>query len=355
MAMAGFDAYETALKGARALAAPLRVGSKLVGLFEPWLLLLSRVWLAQAFLTLPIASMLGTGQDLSATLGRAWWFDTFQRVASSGWGSTALALLPVLLLLGLAVRPVSVLMLIPVAMLRPGRETVHVFLSMLLICLLVRGAGRLSLDGLFGRGVASSALPGARLVSTIRDKLDRHGPSFLFLVLRLLVATVLVFRSGDTPIMPVEPVLHHAMAMLPSTPGLAASLPDVALFLGAALLAGGLATRVVAFGLLVLAPIGGATIASDATYWVLLLGFLAIDGGGGIAIDAWLGGKLQGMIPPPRQGAHRVVVVGAGFAGCAVSRGLGGCDCHVNTDRSAQLPSVPTAPLSGCDRGVVGV
>ena len=220
----------------------------------------------------------------------------------------------------------------------------------------MRGAGRISLESLFGRGAAVSALPGVRVVTAIHSWLDKHGTPILLLVLRLLVAGVLVFRSGDTPIMQVGPMLHDAMAMLPPTPGLAESLPTVALVIGALLLAGGLATRVIAFGLVLSAPVGGATIASDTTYWVLLLGFLVIDGAGALAIGPWLDRKLRGMIPAPPTGAHRVVIVGAGFAGCAVARGLGGCDCNVTLiDRhnyhlfQPLLYQVATAGLSPAD------
>ena len=356
MTAAEVDASDLAHRAARALAVPLRIGARLVGLFEPWLLLLTRVWIAQAFLTLQAASMFGTDHGLSATLTGVWWIDTFHRIASSGWGSAVQTLCPVLLILGLGARPAAALMLIQVVLLTKGSEALHVFWIMLLVCLLVRGPGRLSLEGLFGRGAAESALPGVRLITAIHGWLDRRGTPVLLLALRLLVASVLVFRSGDTPIVRGGPMLHAAMAMLPPTPGLAAALPAGAMLLGALLLAGGVATRAIALGLLLLAPLGGTTVASEAIYWALLLGFLVIDGAGALAVDPWLDGKLRGMIPAPRMGAHHVVVVGAGFAGCAVARGLGGRDCHVTLiDRhnyhlfQPLLYQVATAGLSPAD------
>ncbi len=354
-------ASEDAHLTARALAVPLRLAARLAGLLEPWLLLATRVWLAQAFLGLQVAAMLGPGRDLSATLGEAWWIDTFRQVAESGWGSAIQAFCPLLLIVGLAVRPASVLLLLQVVLLHQGRATLHVFWVLLLVCLVVRGAGRVSLEGLFARGAGDSALPGVRLVGAIHRRLDRRGTPILLLLLRLVIAAVLVFRSGDASIphgasMPGMPMLHEAMAMLPPTPGLAAALPGVAMVFAALALLVGLGVRPVALVILLLAPIGAATLVTDTLYWLLLLGFLVIDGAGALAIDPWLDERLRGMVPAPRMGAHHVVIVGGGFGGCAVARGLGGRDCHVTLiDRhnyhlfQPLLYQVATAGLSPAD------
>ena len=241
MIAAESKASEAAYRLARALAAPLGVGAKLARLFEPWLLLLTRVWLAQAFPTLQVLSMLGGDHDLSAALAGVWWIDTFRHVAASGPGSAVQALCPLLLALGLALRPAAFLMLVQVVLLGPGRETLHTFWVTLLAGLLVRGPGRFSLEGLLGHGVAESALPGVQIVTMIHDWLDRRGTPIMLVALRLLVATVLLFRSGDTPIMRSNPMLQDVMAMLPPTPGLAASLPTALILIGVLMLAGGLA------------------------------------------------------------------------------------------------------------------
>ena len=341
---------------ARVLAIPLRFGAKLAGLFEPWLLLLARVWLAQAFLTLQVAAMFANEHDLSATLGGVWWVGFYRQVEASGLGAALQTICPLLLILGLAVRPASALMLIQVLMLQHGRESLHVFWAVLLVCLLVRGTGRLSLEGLLGRGALESALPGVRAIAALHHWLDWRGTPVLLLALRLLVASVLVLRSGSAPVSRGVSMLHAMTAMLPSTPGLVSSLPAAAIVIGALLLVCGIATRAIAICLLLLAPLGGATIASDATYWGLILGFLVVDGAGALAVDPWLDAKLRGMIPSPLEGAHRVVVVGAGFAGCAVTRGLGDRDCHVTLiDRhnyhlfQPLLYQVATAGLSPAD------
>ena len=188
---------DTTRFAARALAVPLRSVARMAGLFEPWLLLLTRVWLAQAFLTLQIVAMVGSSQGPSAALAGAWWRDTFQQIAASGWGSAIEALCPLLLILGLAVRPASLLLLIQVAILQQGRTTLHVFWVLLLACLIVRGAGRISLEALFARGVSRSAIPGVRLVTSLRHWCDRRGTPIMLVTLRLVIAGVLLFRFGD--------------------------------------------------------------------------------------------------------------------------------------------------------------
>ena len=359
MATIDAEATETAHFAARALAVPLRLVARLAGLLEPWLLLLTRVWLAQAFLSLQLASMMATGHDLSATLGEAWWVDIFRQVAASGFGAAIQAICPLLLIVGLAVRPASVLMLIQVLLLQQGRATLHVFWVVLLVGLVVRGAGRLSVEAVFVRGASDSALPGVRMVGAIHRWLDRVATPVLLLMLRLVVAAALMFRSGATPMLHdamQAPMLHAAMAMVPATPGLAAALPAVVIVASALAMIVGVGVRPVAFLLLLLAPIGSATIASDTLYWLLLLGFLVIDGAGALAVDPWLDRRLRGMIPAPRMGAHHVVIVGGGFGGCAVARGLGGRDCHVTLiDRhnyhlfQPLLYQVATAGLSPSD------
>ena len=144
--------------------------------------------------------------------------------------------------------------------------------------------------------------------------------------------------------------------MLPPTPGLTAGLPTPAIILGALALVLGVGVRPIAILLKILAPIGGNTIASDALYWLLMLGFLAIDGAGVLAVDTWLAERLRGMIPAPRKGAHHVVIVGGGFGGCAVAQGLAGRDCSATLiDRhnyhlfQPLLYQVATAGLSPAD------
>ena len=351
-----FGPAEMARKAAQALAGPLRLIVRLVGLLRPWLLLLTRIWLAQAFLTLQVTAMLGAGRHLATAPVGAWWIDTFRQVAASGWGAAIQALCPLLLMVGLAVRPASMLLLVQVAALQQGHVTLHVFWVLLLVGLVVSGAGRISLGALFARGAMESALPGVAVVGSAHRWLEQGGKPVLLLALRMTTAAVLLFRFENSPLFIGEPMVHSAMAMLPAAPGLVAALPNLAMVLGAMALVSGTAVRFVAFGLLLLAPVGDTTIAGDVPYWLLLLGFLLIDGAGPLAVDRWLDQSLRGMIPAPRMGAHRVVIVGGGFAGCAVARGLGGRDCHVTLiDRQNYhlfqplLYQVATAGLSAAD------
>lgn len=355
------DASTSAHLLARTAAVPLRVAARLAGLFEPWLLLLARAWLAQAYLGLLLAAMLGPGDGLSATLTGAWWVDLLRQLAASGWGTALQALCPLLLIAGLAARPAAALMIVQAAVLDDSHARLHLFWVALLACLVARGPGRFSIEGALGRGAADSALPGVRLTVATHRWLERRGTPVALLAFRFLVAGAMLVHADATPVTrsgtaPHAPMLRTAMEMLPPAPGLAASLPGAGLVLCGAALVVGAGVRPLALALLLLAPAGGATVASDAPYWLLILGFLVVDGAGAAALDRWFDARLRGMTAPPRSGAHRVVIVGGGFGGCAVARGLGGRDCDVTLiDRRNHhlfqplLYQVATAGLSPAD------
>ena len=79
------ETSETVHKAARSLAVPLRFVAGLAGWLEPWLLLFTRIRLAQVFLALQF-DMLMSGHNQSATFAGTWWLDTLRQVATSGWG-----------------------------------------------------------------------------------------------------------------------------------------------------------------------------------------------------------------------------------------------------------------------------
>ena len=175
---------------------------------------------------------------------------------------------PVLLAVGFWVRPVALLMLVLtlLAQASGAPQDEHLFWAALFGWYVVRGAGPLSLDHVLQKGLGRSALPLAGPAMAAGAWVNREiGPLYL-LGLRLWLAAALA-----------GPGLGHAM--LPTME--ARMLPRPLAVIGAALLALGLVTPVVAVGLLAVGsglamagPGNGMTI-----YGPLLLILLAVAGG----------------------------------------------------------------------------
>lgn len=355
-------------RDARPRALPLQAGLRRVcRAFEPWLLLATRLWLAQAFLTLQ-ATMLTRGVGLKAALSGSFWEQGFHTIASSGVGGVTQALCPILLAVGLATRPAAVAMIVQVALLRhPGeRQSLDVLWAALLVALAIFGAGAISLDRWLGPGVANSALPGMRRIAAFYGRLRRFAAPILLLVLRLAGGLVVLdphlapssigAASARMAGLHLPGTMRMLMASLPTTPGMIGALPASLAAAAALLLAAGFAVRPMAVLLLLLAPLGGAaSVADERLYWLLLLGYLAVEGGGRLGLDGWIAARFDADTAAIESLPH-VVVVGGGFAGHAAVRGLAKAPCRITLiDRhnyflfQPLLYQVATAGLSPAD------
>ena len=164
-------------------------------LLEPWLWLLIRLCLAQAFIVAGLDQMIGLPGS-HAMIG--WQPALLQEITSSNPGIAIQAICPVLLAVGLFTRfAASGLVLqalfLPIAGAAPG---LRLLWAALLILLIVYGAGPVSVDRLLRRGAHRSAVPGAALVVAASGWVTRYiGPAFPVVALAFLL---LVWRAGLT-------------------------------------------------------------------------------------------------------------------------------------------------------------
>jgi NADH dehydrogenase/putative oxidoreductase len=166
-------------------------------LLAPWLSLLTRLWLAQAFIIAGVHQVIGhTGEQ--AMIG--WQPALLHEITSSDPGIAIQAICPVLLAIGLLTRLTAAALLLqalflPVA--GVGPET-RLFWAALLISVLVYGAGPFSVDRLLRRGARSSAIPGAALIIAVSGWITRRlGPVFLLAALILLLTSRTELTTAD--------------------------------------------------------------------------------------------------------------------------------------------------------------
>ncbi len=222
----------------------------------------------------------------------------------------------------------------------------------------VFGAGTLSLDHLFARGLADSAIPLVGPVMRANAWITAHiGPLFLAL-LRLWFAATLIVAA--------RPELAAAIGGLAAALPLhaAALVPAPFAILGGALLLPGLGTRYVAIALVVALTFG--TMAdphlTDAAYILMVLSILIADGAGTASIDRMLAALFARHLAQAEEqerslvGLPRVVIVGAGFGGIACAAALRGARVAVTLIDQANyhlfqplLYQVATAALSPGD------
>ena len=173
----------------RFLSASLATAAAALG---PWLDLLIRLWLAQAFLVVQVTEMmLGAGPaGLDAPLGTAWWYGALHGVMASSLGLVVQTACPVLLALGLLARPAALAMLVQ-ALVFSGMGAgpdAQVFWTALLLRVVLLGPGALSLDSLLRRGADSVAIPGAATARHAFAWLRRTGGPAYQVGLRLWLA-----------------------------------------------------------------------------------------------------------------------------------------------------------------------
>ena len=300
------------------------------GIVQAGLLLVARIWLSQAVFVHQIMAMM-----------RATRFSEAPSVGSTLIQGVA----PLLLASGLATRPVALLLLFGV-----GRDVSEAHLAgphaLLLVWLLIGGAGSLSLDFLLRGGLARAPVWAVRSISRLYSASDALGELVLPLGTRVILAIAIAAGTG------------FAMWPVPFT-GELVTAPWWTILLSWALLFG-LGTRPVALIFCALAPpIVLSANTPDQFEVTLLLLLIAAKGAGKVSVDAlasfWAGSHPR---TPDRRDAKvpHVVVVGGGFGGIAAVRGLRRTSCRITLiDRRNHhvfqplLYQVATAALSPAD------
>jgi NADH dehydrogenase FAD-containing subunit/uncharacterized membrane protein YphA (DoxX/SURF4 family) len=298
----------------------------------PLLDLFIRLWLAQSFFA--------SGMVKAANWNTALLLATYEYPVSwlgphtSAVTGLAIELIcPPLIALGLFTRlaaiPLFLLSLVIQFAYKPLPE--NLFWALLFGLMILRGPGALSLDRLLGPAVLSSALPFAGIARSVLKAVDRIGRPLGLLAQRLFMAA---FLWTVTP-------------------------------MGAAMLAGGLATRLVAAVLLVFMAAAGmmGSHPPELVYWLMVLGLTCLRGAGPLAADELIYLRLRNRFPQldgksafSLANSPNVVIVGAGFGGLAVARSLRWCTARVTLiDRrnyhlfQPLLYQVATASLSPAD------
>jgi putative oxidoreductase len=256
--------------------------------------LLVRLALAKAFFALGMFPGIGAAADFPT----AWPMIIVQVIG------------PVLMAIGLLVRPVALLMLVLTlrAQFSGATQEEHLFWATLFGWYVVRGPASLSLDRLLSKGMKHSPLPLATLAIAAGDWVNRAiGPLYV-LAIRLWLAAALAV-----------PAPSHTM--LPAMQG--GMLPSQWLVIGAVLLALGLCTPVVA-AVLFVAGSGMAMAGSGhgmTIYEPLLLALLGTSGAGRYSLDHLIGRWARSAVRLHPDMPH-VVIVGAGFGGMACAAAL---------------------------------
>jgi NADH dehydrogenase FAD-containing subunit len=294
------------------------------------LLLAARTWLSQAIFVHQIMMMMRAGGFPGAPpVG-----DTLIR-----------SLAPLLLATGLATRPVALLLVLGGGQ-DLSRGPLAGAQAVLLIWLLIGGAGPLSVDFLLRSGLTRVPVWAVRLISQLYAASDALGELILPLGTRVFLATTIAGGIG----LAIWPV--------PFT-GALVTAPWWIILLSWALLLG-VATRPVALVLCTLVPpILLSDGISDRFEVVVLLLLLAVKGPGWLSLDGaalgWAGNNLR-MRSRNDEAVPHVVVVGGGFGGVAAARSLRWTACRITLiDRRNHylfqplLYQVATAALSPAD------
>jgi NADH dehydrogenase FAD-containing subunit/uncharacterized membrane protein YphA (DoxX/SURF4 family) len=296
--------------------------------------LIARLWIAQGFFVSGVlkASDWKTALALSANEYPVPWLDP----VAAAWLGVAVELIgSILLSFGLLTRfaatALAALCLVIYTHYQALPDTL--LTAILLGWFVVRGAGRHSLDRLFGPAVAESAVPGGALLAKLFDATTRRvGPVFQLFV-RLWMAEIF-WSSGLSKIAswPTTVLLfaeEYRVPVLP--PEWAAALATSIELTMPVLLAVGLLTRASTLPLLAMTLVIQLTYLDRAEHvlWMLLLGQVLLRGAGPLSLDHLLWRRLTKVLPQldgipflPGRDAPHVVIVGAGFGGLAAARAL---------------------------------
>lgn len=300
------------------------------GVCQAALLLVARIWLSQAIFVHQIMMMMRAEGFAEPPPG----------------GATLIrSVAPLLLATGLATRPVALLLVLGIGLDPPGTHLAGPR-AVLLIWLLIGGAGPLSLDFLLRGGLARAPVWAVRSIIRLYAASEAPGEIVLSLGTRAYLAIAIAGGTG------------FAMWPVPFT-GELVTAPWWTMLLCWALLLG-LGTRPVALILCTLAlPIVLSASAPDQVEITLLLLLLAATGAGWLSFDALMS-RWAGTYPrtPGRNDAPvpHIVVVGGGFGGIAAVRRLRWTVCRITLiDRRNHylfqplLYQVATAALSPAD------
>jgi len=315
-AKAGLGAHVSAtLEGWVAVARSVAIAGNIA---QAVLLLTARIWLSQAIFVHQVMMMMRAAGFAEAPTA----------------GATLIrSVVPLLLATGLATRPVALVLILGVGQGLAGAPPIGPR-ALLLIWLLVGGAGPLSLDCLLRGGLARVPVWAVRAIS----RLYAWGNAL-----------------GDVAL-PLATRAYFALAIA----GGLFTAPWWMILLCWALLFG-LATRPLALLLCGLAPpivlSGGVQDRFEVT---LLLLLLAAKGAGWLSLDAlagrWAAARLRMQDPADEEPIPHVVVVGGGFGGIAAARALRWTGCRITLiDRRNHylfqplLYQVATAALSPAD------
>ena len=295
-----------------------------------FLLLAARIWLSQAIFVHQIMMMMRAGG--------------FAEAPSAG-ATLIRSIAPLLLATGLVTRPVALLLVLGVGQSLAGTHLAGPQ-AVLLIWLLIGGAGPLSFDFLLRGGLARVPVWAVRAISRLYAWSDALGDFVLPVGTRLYLTLAIAGGTG------------FATWPVPLT-GELVTAPWSMLLLSWALLLG-LATRPVALLLCGLAPpIVLSGVAPDRFEVTLLLLLLAAKGAGWLSLDGlavrWASTGLR-MRDHAAGAVPHVVVVGGGFGGIAAVRALRSTACRITLiDRRNHylfqplLYQVATAALSPAD------
>ena len=248
-------------------------------------------------------------------------------------------LLPALFALGLFVRPAAVVLGVASILawqMTPSTPDI-ITTGILALWYFAAGAGPLSLDFLLGAGLSTSALPFAPLAPRAGRILAANLRPAAALAIRVVLAWTLLD---------------------------AGVFPNALVACAAFLLAAGLFTRLATLPLIALAGFMAMHAMSNAHVgWILLLCLLAVSGPGALSLDFALGLIIRGRLRAWHEWQRarlgdlpHVVVVGGGFGGLAVARGLRHAPCRITIIDQRNyhlfqplLYQVATASLSPAD------
>lgn len=334
----------------------------------PFLDLAIRVWLGQTFMVAGLVKV--------ANWESAIFLATFEYPVSwmdpvlAAWLGAAIQVIGGLMItLGLGTRFAAIPMLILSLVIQYAylQINTHLFWALLFGWYAVAGAGPFSLDRVLGRGVTRLPLPLVQTIGHLSELASRYLAPLYLVLIRLWVAQIF-FLSGLTKIDNFENtvILFQYEYMVPVLPPeWAAFLATLFEILCPVLLAFGLFSRLAALPLIAMTAVIQFTYLDhiDHLYWVILLAITAVRGPGEISLD-WLFTRLlqrrypRDLLPANWDdgGLPHVVVVGAGFGGVAVAKGLEHTACRVTLiDRrnyhlfQPLLYQVATAGLSPAD------
>ncbi len=340
----------------------------------PALDLLIRLWIAQAFWVSGMRKVLDW--DLALNLSRLEYPVSWMDPVLAAWiGAGIEIVFPVLLAFGLATRlaAIPLLALTVVIQVEYVATEIQTFWMLLLGWLIIRGAGPLSLDHLFGRGFAQIPLPGVSLGYRLAGLLKSWALPPYLVLMRVWVAMIF-FNAGLTRIgdWPSQVFLFEHVHPLPFlAPGAAALITASAEIVLPILLAVGLLGRLSALGLLVMTMtiqwvigiVDPAFHLQVHYYWMMVFGVLVLGGVGPLSVDRGLSRWLHHWYPgvddvsgDTLAALPQVVIVGAGFGGVTLARSLRHAPCQVTLiDRrnyhlfQPLLYQVATAGLSPSD------